>query len=246
MRRLLPEPEADVTVPELVAELHPWSDPPADRPYVLVNFAVTLDGRVAIDGVSRRIGSDRDTEMLVGLRTRVDAVMIGAGTMRAENYGRVVADPAKREQREAEGLTADPLMVIVSGGLDLPWEAPLFTEGIGEVVIFTAADAEAPETETLVTLVRHEERVDLAKALAHLRKQRGVRALLCEGGPRLHGSLHAISAVDEMFVTHAPKIAGGDGPGLVEGLDHSERTAAVEWIVAEPETGEIFGRYRVT
>ena len=79
--------------------------------------------------------------MLVGLRTRVDAVMIGAGTMRAECYGRVMTDPAKRERREEEGLADDPLMVLVSGRLDLPWEAPLFTEGGGEVLIFTASDA---------------------------------------------------------------------------------------------------------
>ena len=71
--------------------------------------------------------------MLVGLRTRVDAVMIGAGTMRAERYGRVIGDPAKRERREREGLPPDPLMVIVSGRLDLPWDAPLFTEGDGRV-----------------------------------------------------------------------------------------------------------------
>ena len=69
--------------------------------------------------------------MLVALRTRVDAVMIGAGTMRVERYGRAVSDPAKRQRRERDGLAHDPLMVIVSGRLDLPWEAPVFTEGGG-------------------------------------------------------------------------------------------------------------------
>ena len=64
--------------------------------------------------------------------------MIGAGTLRAERYGRVVADPAKREQRESLGLAPDPLMVIVSGSLDLPWDAPIFTEAAGRIVIFTA------------------------------------------------------------------------------------------------------------
>ena len=87
--------------------------------------------------------------MLVGLRTRVDAVMIGAGTMRAERYGRVVGDPAKREQRERDGLAPDPLMVIVSGRLDLPWDAPLFTEGYGQVLIATVARApDPPATKT--------------------------------------------------------------------------------------------------
>ena len=86
--------------------------------------------------------------MLVGLRTRVDAVMIGAGTMRAERYGRVVGDPAKRERRERDGLAPDPLMVIVSGRLDLPWDAPLFTEGHGQVLIVTASDGQPAETAT--------------------------------------------------------------------------------------------------
>ena len=126
--------------------------------------------------------------MLVGLRTRFDAVMIGAGTMRAERYGRLVADQEKRERRERLGLPHDPLMVIVSGRLDLPWDAPLFTEGGGRVLIFTASEAEPPETATSLRVVRHEGAVDLAEALRHLREERGVRALLCEGGPRLHGA----------------------------------------------------------
>ena len=94
--------------------------------------------------------------MLVGLRTKVDAVMIGAGTMRAERYGRVVPDPEKRARRERDGLPHDPLLVIVSGRLDLPWDAPLFTDGGGRVLIFTASETEAPETETPVRIVRHQ------------------------------------------------------------------------------------------
>ena len=110
---------------------------------MITNFALTLDGHATIAGRSGAIGSDVDTAMLVGLRTRVDAVMIGAGTMRAERYGRVIGDPAKRERREREGLPPDPLMVLVCGRLDLPWDAPLFTEGDGEVLICTASDGRA-------------------------------------------------------------------------------------------------------
>lgn len=243
MRRLLPEPAAEISVAELVAELVPSAEPPAGRPRVLMNFALTLDGRSTIGGVSRPIGSERDTEMLVGLRTRVDAVMIGAGTMRAERYGRVIADPAKRERREREGLPHDPLMVIVSGRLDLPWDAPLFTEGHGRVLVFTASDAEPPQTETSVRVIRHERSVDLAGALAHLRKERGVRSVLCEGGAQLHGELQRLDLVDEIFVTHAPKLAGGGGPWLVAGLPEGERPLELGWLAHEPETGELFARY---
>jgi riboflavin-specific deaminase-like protein len=245
MRRLLPEPAADVTVAELVAELRPVDEAPADRPHVITNFALTLDGKTTIGGVSGPIGTDRDTEMLVALRTRAEAVMIGAGTMREECYGRVLRDPAKRERREQDGLAADPLMVLVSGRLDLPWEAPLFAGGGGEVVVFTASDAEPPATETPVHVVRHEGLVDLGGALEHLRREHGIRSLLCEGGPHLHAQLIQAGLVDELFVTHAPKLAGGEGPGLVAGLPEAVRPLELVWVVAEPETGELFARYRV-
>jgi len=245
MRRLLPEPTAEVTVAELMDELRPWEHAPPDRPYVSMNFAVTLDGHSTVGGVSRPIGSTRDTELLVGLRTRADALMIGGGTMRAERYGRVIRDPKKREGREALGLEPDPLVVIVSGRLDLPWDAPLFTEGFGEIVIFTASLEDPPETSTPVEVVRHTDRVDLPAALGHLRAKHGVKALLCEGGAVLHGELLQVDCVDEIFVAHAPKLAGGRGPGLVEGLDPALRPLDVVWLISEPETGELFARYAV-
>jgi riboflavin biosynthesis pyrimidine reductase len=175
----------------------------------------------------------------------VDAVMIGAGTMRAERYGRVMGDPAKRDKREAEGFAAHPLMVLVSGRLDLPWDAPLFTEGRGEVLILTTSDVDPPETATTVHIERHERAIDLPGALASMRANRGIRALLSEGGPHLHAQLIEEGVVDELFVTHAPKLAGGGGPGLVEGLSEAERKLELVWLMAEVESGELFGRYRL-
>ena len=72
-----------------------------------------------------------------------------------------------------------------------------------------------------------------------------MRALLCEGGPRLHGQLVDGGLVDELFVTHAPKIGGGVGPGLISELEEAERPLDIGWLLAEPETGELFGRYLV-
>ena len=242
MRRLIPDP-GPTTVPEQIEKLDLISSAPDDRPYVITNFAVTLDGKATLHGRSGSIGTERDTEMLVCLRTRVDAVMIGAGTMRAERYGRPIADPGKRGRRERRGLSQDPLLVIVSGRLDIPWDAPVFGDRGARILIFTTSDAEPPETVAEVRVVRHEGKVDLAHALAHLRAQRGVRALLCEGGPRLHAQLIDAALVDELFVTHAPKLAGGDGPGLAVGLPELERPLEVVWLL--DEHGELFARYRV-
>jgi riboflavin-specific deaminase-like protein len=241
MRRLLPDP-APATVEEQLDSYRPWEQPLDERPFVATNFAATVDGRATIGGVSGPIGSDVDTAMLVGLRTRFDAVMIGAGTMRAERYGRVVGDQEQRERRERIGLPHDPLMVIVSGRLDLPWDAPLFTAGGGRVLVFTASEAEPPKTATSLRVVRHEGQVDLVAALRHLREERGVRALLCEGGPHLHGQLWASGLVDELFLTTAPRMTGAEAPRIVEAPLPKIAELELSWLLEQD--GELFARYR--
>jgi riboflavin-specific deaminase-like protein len=241
MQRLLPNP-GPTTVEQQLSGLDLVDLAYNDRPYVVVNFATTLDGRAAIEGRSGPIGSDTDTEMLQMLRTRVDAVMIGAGTMRAERYGRIVSDPALRARRERIGLPHDPLAVIVSGRLDLPWDAPLFTSGGGWVLIFTASETEPPQTETPVLVERHEVGVDIAEALRHLREERGIRALLCEGGPDLHNQLQATGLVDELFLTIAPKLPGGQEPRILAGDLPQIWQWELAWLLEE--RSELFARYR--
>jgi riboflavin-specific deaminase-like protein len=241
VRRLLPD-EAETTVAEQLAELDLKELAHPDRPYLILNFATTLDGRAAIDGRSGPIGSETDTEMLQRLRTRVDAVMIGAGTMRAERYGRMVSDPQLRAYRERTGLSHDPLAVIISNRLELPWDAGLFTGGGGRVVIFTASAEQPPETATPVTVVRHPDGVELDRALAWLLEERGIRSVLCEGGPTLHGRLREGGLADELFLTIAPKIAGGEGPRVLEGALPEVDEVELAWLL-ESE-GELFPRYQ--
>jgi riboflavin-specific deaminase-like protein len=240
VRRLLPN-TADTTVAEQLdgLDLKPLAH--RDRPYLILNFATTLDGRAAIDGRSGAIGSDTDTEMLQRLRTRVDAVMIGAGTMRAERYGRMVSDPDLRAYRERTGLAHDPLGVIVSNRLELPWDAKLFTDGGGHVVVFTASEQQPPETATPVTVVRHPDGVELDRALEWLLAERGIRSVLCEGGPTLHGRLREGGLADELFLTIAPKIAGGEGPRVLEGALPDVDQVELAWLL-ESES-ELFARY---
>ncbi|HET6998324.1 MAG TPA: dihydrofolate reductase family protein [Solirubrobacterales bacterium] len=241
MRRLLPDP-GPITIEQQLDEYRPWEHPHEERPLVAMNFATTVDGRATIDGVSGSIGSDADTAMLAGLRMRFDAVMIGAGTMRAERYGRVIKSEERRRQRERIGLAPDPLMVIVSGRLDLPWDAPLFTAGAGEVLIFTASEAEPPVTATPLEVVRHEGFVDLAEALRQLRQERGIRALLCEGGPGLHAELEGGGMADELFLTIAPKLAGGEAPRIIEGVLPAVAELELAWLLEQD--GELFAHYR--
>lgn len=241
VRRLLPDP-AETSVADQLAGLDLEDLAHPDRPYLILNFATTIDGRATISGKSGPIGSETDTEMLQRLRTRVDAVMIGAGTMRAERYGRIVSDPDLRAYRERTGLAHDPLAVIVSNRMELPWDAGLFTNGGGRIVIFTASEEEAPETATPVTVVRHPDGVELDRALGWLLTERGIRSVLCEGGPTLHGRLREGGLADELFLTTAPKIAGGEGPRILEGALPDVEEVELAWLL-ESE-GELFARYR--
>jgi riboflavin biosynthesis pyrimidine reductase len=223
MRRLLPDPEG-TTVSEQLESYRPWEEPREERPLVAMNFVTTLDGRATIEGRSGPIGSDIDTEVLAGLRTRFDAVMIGAGTMRAERYGPLASK-----------------LVIVSGRLDLPWDAPAFAKE-GEVLIFTASETEPPETAASVEVIRHEGAVNLREALRQLRQERGVRALLCEGGPHIHEQMQADGLVDDLFLTIAPKLSGGEAPRILEGPLPGVVDFELVWLLEQD--GELFARYR--
>jgi riboflavin biosynthesis pyrimidine reductase len=224
MRRLLPDP-GPTSVSDQLETYRPWEEAPEERPLVGMNFVATVDGRATIEGRSGPIGSDADTAMLVGLRQRFEAVMIGAGTMRVERYGPM-----------------EPLVVLVSGRLDLPWDAPLFTEERGEALIFTASDVEPPETAASVEVVRHEGAVNLREALRQLRQERGIRALLSEGGPHLHAQMQADGLVDDLFLTTAPKLSGGGAPRITEGSLPGVVDLELAWLLEED--GELFARYR--
>jgi riboflavin-specific deaminase-like protein len=241
MRRLFPDP-GPTTPEEQIGGLDLRGLAGEERPYVVTNFAVTVDGRATIGGRSGPIGTDADTEVFHRLRTRVDAILVGAGTIRTEKYGPLIEDSGVRSRRDRELLAHYPLAVVVSNSLDLPWDIGLFTSGLGNVLIATASEEEPPETKTSVKVQRHEGKVDLARLLEGLRRERGVITVLCEGGPHLHGELLALGLIDEMFLTIAPQLAGGSGPGLFEGAPEMPRDLAAVWLLEED--GELFARYR--
>ena len=107
--------------------------------------------------------------------------MVGAGTVRAERYGRMTKSDELREKRVAEGLAPDPLAVIVSGRLDLPADLPILNEPEQRVVIATGSDATLPGLGAQVEYARVGD--DLPRLMAHLEEAHGVRSVLCEGGP---------------------------------------------------------------
>lgn len=183
-----------------------------ERPYLVLNMASTLDGRATVDGRSGPIGNGADRELFHALRGGVDAVMAGAGTVRVERYGRIIADERVRHERVEHGLSAEPLACIVSGRLSLPPDTPLLGEPEARVVIVTSSSAGLPETAAQVQYVRaaRDGELDLPLAMRELRERFDVRTLLCEGGPHLNSQLLLAGLVDELFLSLAPKLAGGE------------------------------------
>jgi riboflavin-specific deaminase-like protein len=183
-----------------------------DRPYLILNMVSTLDGRASVGGRSGPIGNRADRELFHALRAGVDAVMAGAGTVRVERYGRIIADERVRRERVEHGLSAEPLACIVSGRLSLPPDTPLLGEPQARVVIVTSSSAGLPETAAQVQYVRaaRDGELDLPLAMRELRERFDVRTLLCEGGPHLNTQLLLAGVVDELFLSLAPKLAGGE------------------------------------
>jgi riboflavin biosynthesis pyrimidine reductase len=216
---------------------------PEDRPFVSLNMVATVDGRAAIEGRSRALGSATDTLLLTELRTLADAVLIGPGTLRAEGYGRLIGNVDRVARREAAGRTPTPTAVLLSRSLDLPWDAGLFAAGDQPVLVYTGSSDDPPETAAPLDVVRLDD-PSPAAALADLRA-RGVRALLCEGGPTLNGALLAAGVVDELFLTLSPLLAGNrDAPRIVEGDDlPAPARLYLEWVLHHDD--ELYLRYRI-
>lgn len=211
LRRLLPEPGV-VQVGELLAELNLTARAPADRPYAVVNFAASADGHAAFRGRSRWLSDDADREIFHGLRERVDAVMAGTGTLRAERYGRIVRDPERRRRRAASALHPEPLACIISRSGDIPLDIPLFDDPGSRVVVFTSTKLDISGLAAEVDVVRLDPgELTLTTVTRRLRSDYDVRSLLCEGGPTLFGALLREDLVDELFLSVAPKLTGG-GP----------------------------------
>jgi riboflavin-specific deaminase-like protein len=221
------------------------------RPYLLLNMISSADGRATLGGRSGALGGRADKELFHGLRTAVDAVMAGAGTIRAERYRRLIRDERHREIRRKRGLAEEPLACIVSGRLALGSDIPLLADPEAHVVIVTSSAASLPaDCSAEIEYVRaaREGMLDLASAMAELHQRFGVRTLLCEGGPHLNAHLLAAGLVDELFLSLSPKLAGGDaGSETLRILSGPELDppVALELIAALEHDSHLFLRYRI-
>jgi riboflavin biosynthesis pyrimidine reductase len=188
LERIWPD-RAPVTADDLVGE----AAAPEGRPWVSGIMVSSLDGRATLEGTSRKLGGPHDLQMLLALRRRADALIVGPGTVAAEGYGPLPC-PA----------------VLVSRSFQLPWEAGLFAAPGQRVLVYTRAEGSVPDLPADVVLVPED---DLRAVLADLRA-RGIERLLCEGGPTVNRALLDAGLLDELFLTLSP-VVSGEGPPIV-------------------------------
>ncbi|HEX6714328.1 MAG TPA: dihydrofolate reductase family protein [Thermoleophilaceae bacterium] len=222
MRRLFPD-HAVVTVDEAASGLGFNERAPADRPYIAVNMVSSADGKATLEGRTAPMSAEVDRELFHHLRTQADGILVGAGTVRIERYGRVTKTEELQAKRESQGVRSDALVAIVTRTGEFPDDLPLFSQ--------------TPEAVRMID--------DPASGLAELRAD-GIRSLLCEGGPHLNGTLFHERLVDELFLTIAPTIAGaGESLTIVEGLALPD-AVELELLTAHEAGGHLFLRYGVS
>ncbi len=245
----------------------------AARPLVMANFVSTLDGVVSYEingksGGSTISGSDPADRFIMGLlRASADAVMVGAGTLHDVSPNSLwtpeyVCPDAKHFYAEyrmnALHKPEYPLLVIVSGTGRLELERAVFrTPAMRTLVITTSAGRDELTRRGATTLDSVEVHALNSSSgsiappaiLELLQSEFGVKTLLHEGGPTLFGQFLAAGAVDELFLTLSPQIAGRKGdvtrPAVVEGVAFLPDSAPWFQLVSVKEkAAHLYLRYR--
>ncbi len=225
-----------------------------DRPYVLINMAMTADGKIATaNRAVTSFGSARDLRHLHELRATADAILCGARTVNEPGITLGNGGARYTRLRARRGLAPSALRVVVSGRGRLRSDAEVFLDRSSPLVVLVGPGASIANRARLRSVGAEVRRfgrreLDLAAALRWLKKTRGVRRLLCEGGAELNDSLFLAGLVDELHLTLCPRIVGGhDAPTLAEGKGVARLVEAtrLELRQVRRHADELFLRFQV-
>jgi riboflavin-specific deaminase-like protein len=207
--RLYPLPPREVPAGEIYADLRlPPSGPgrrDPSRPYVILNMVSSIDGKATVGGRTAGLGDEADRQTMRNLRSKADAVMVGAGTLRSERISLGLDEPAEGPQ---------PLAVVATKTGNVPLESNLIVHKSQQVLLLLPENLHVPRYESARWLRvpgGPSGNMDLREALKRLKDEHAVDLLLVEGGPTLNHALAASGLADELFLTLAPKLLGGEG-----------------------------------
>lgn len=224
------------------------------RPEIAINFALTWDARISTRGKTpATFSSPRDKARMLEIRASGDALLVGRGTLEADQMQMGLPNATLRAGRLAAGRAELPLRVIASHSGAIDPTLPVFNTPGAPIVIFTTEQM-PPATRVAVeakgatvhpTPGQQVDRVDLPAMLDRLARQYGVRRLICEGGPTLLRSLLEAGCVDEVNLTFCPRLFGGEEAATLTGLPGAFLPHALEYRMEAMEVidGECYLRY---
>ncbi|MFB7875143.1 pyrimidine reductase family protein [Nocardia sp. NPDC056064] len=220
-------------------------------PWVRANFVSSIDGAFAVDGVSKGLGTDADHRVFHILRELAEVILVGAGTVRAENYGGAHPDPQRRRTHFQHGIggSADgspPPVAVVTASARLDPAAKLFTDAETAPLIITTAHAGADRLAALrdagAEVVVAGEAAITAQALVRVLAERDLHRVLCEGGPHLFGQLAEAGLVDELCLSTSPVLVGGAGGRISLSASGFDQPMARKQLVLA-EDGTVLARW---
>lgn len=224
--------------------------PETDQPQVWMraNFIGSIDGGATMAGTSGGLAGPGDRSLFMLLRALADVVVVGAGTIRVENYGGARLGVAQRHARRDRGQTEVPRLVIVSRSGRLDRDLRVFTDTELAPLVLTSAAAAA---DTRRRLAGHAEVVDCSgddpdrvdeAAIVRTLAQREQYRVLTEGGPMLLGSLIEHGLLDELCLTVAPYLVGGLARRIATGPGELTTPMRCAHLLTD-ESGYLYGRY---
>ncbi len=184
------------------------------RPYVLVSVATSIDGYIDdLDSARLMLSNQEDFDRVDEVRASVDAILVGANTIRRDNPRLLVRSGARQEERIRRGLAPHPMKIALTGRGDLDVTARFFSCGEGEKLVYTrdpVVSALRQRIGDVATVVAAGEPIDLGVVLDDL-GERKVERLIVEGGGIIHTQFLGAGLVDEIHLVIAPFFIGDAG-----------------------------------
>lgn len=218
----------------------------ADGPWHLrANMVMSLDGACSVGGFSEGLSSPADRRLFHLLRAQADAVVVGARTVERERYRPPRVRAEFEDLRRSAGKTGPLRIVVISGAASLDPDCRLLSVEAEHPVLVAVTEAADPRRVAALAkkaeIAYVGEEALVATRFRSVLLEKGIRHVLCEGGPHLLGSLLEAGAVDELCLTLAMLVAGEDAPNLIAGRRLAEAARFDLWSVMQAD-GSLFLR----
>ena len=222
-----------------------------ERPFTFINSAMSADGKISTKERKQvRISGNVDFERMDELRATSDAVMVGIGTVLADDPSLTVKSEQRRAARKADGLEENPVRVVVDSNARTPLDADIFKKGTGTRIIAVSKSAPRDRVVALekvaVVIETGEDKIDLPELVSRL-KEMGINRLMIEGGAGLNFGMLSCGLVDEIYSFVGNLIIGGAvSPTLVDGIGFRENEIlGLEFVSFEKMDAGVVLKWRV-